>query len=104
LIHGPPKIVLLAVDLDEDFIDVEGVAVSTMLSFQAACINGSEFVAPEPDRFAADIDASFSEKIFNVSVAETESIVEPDCVGDDVRRKSVAFISIHEPILAISAL
>ena len=27
---------------------------------------------------------------------------EPDGVGDDVRRESVTFVSIHQPILAIS--
>jgi hypothetical protein len=47
LIHSTSKVVLLAVDLDEDFIDLEGVAIVTMLSFQAAGINGSKFDTPE---------------------------------------------------------
>ena len=32
----------------------------------------------------ADGDASFSQKIFDISVAEIEAIVEPDSVGDDI--------------------
>jgi hypothetical protein len=36
-------------------------------------------------------------------MTEIEPMVEPDGVGDDVRQKSVSFIGIHEPILAISA-
>ena len=35
LIDCPPKIILLALDLYEDFIDVEGVAITTMPSLQA---------------------------------------------------------------------
>ena len=33
---------LLAVDFDKDFIDVERVAVATVLSLQAAAINGAK--------------------------------------------------------------
>ena len=91
---------LLAVDLDEDFIDVESVAVASVLSFQSACINGSEFDAPEADRFSADSDAAFSQKIFDISVAQIESIVEPDCVTDDIGRESMALICAHGLILA----
>ena len=43
---------LLAIDPDEDFINVEGVAVSSMLPLQSAGINGSEFYTPEADRFS----------------------------------------------------
>ncbi len=34
---------LLAIDLDEDFIDVEGISVASVLPFQPSGINGSEF-------------------------------------------------------------
>jgi len=33
-------------------------------------------------------------------MAEVESIVEPDSVGNDVWWKSVSLVSIHAPILA----
>ena len=69
---------LLAVDLDEDFIDVERVSVTTVLSLQSAGINGTEFYAPETDRFSADGYASLSQQTFNISVAEIESKIEPD--------------------------
>ena len=83
------------------FIDVEGVAATSMLALQSACINGAKLDAPEPDGFSADGDASFSEKIFYIAMAEVESVVEPDGVGNDIWRESVAFVSIHPPILAI---
>ncbi len=36
-------------------------------------------------------------------MAEIEAIIEPDCVTNNVRRESVAFVGIHSPILPISA-
>ena len=49
---------LLAIDLHEDFIDIEGVTKATMLSLQSAGINGSEFDTPEADSFSGYDDAS----------------------------------------------
>ena len=87
----------------EDFIDVERVAVSSVFSFQAPSVDSSEFDTPEADRFAANGDATFGEQIFNIPMTEIEAIVEPNCVADNFRRESVAFVSIHLPILSISA-
>jgi hypothetical protein len=70
---------LLAVDFDEDLVDVEGITVSR------------------------DSDTPFGKQIFNVPMTEIEPIVEPDGVGDDIWGESVACICIHPPILAISA-
>jgi hypothetical protein len=56
---------------------------------------------PTANRFAADSDASLGEQVFDISVAEIESIVEPDSVADDVRRESVAFVCIHCLIVPI---
>jgi hypothetical protein len=42
-------------------------------------------------------------QVLYISMAEIESVVEPDCVADDVRRKWVALIGIHCPTLSISA-
>jgi hypothetical protein len=46
LIHCTPEIMLLAVYLHEDFIDVECVAIALMLSLQPAGKNGSAFDGP----------------------------------------------------------
>ncbi|MFT4520106.1 MAG: hypothetical protein ACI9JM_002506 [Halioglobus sp.] len=48
-------------DLDEDFIDVASIAKATLLAFQSSSIQSTKLDAPEPDRFSADGDASFSE-------------------------------------------
>jgi len=92
---------LFAVDFDENLIDVEGVAIASVLAFQSACINGTEFDAPETDRLAADGDASFSQEIFDIAMAEIEAMVEPDGIGNDIWREPVALVYIHAPILSI---
>ena len=61
LVHGPPQIVLLAVDLHKNFINVESVSVALVPSFQPSGIFGSELNTPEADGFIADNDASFSQ-------------------------------------------
>ena len=90
---------LFAIDPDKDFINVEGIAEASVLSLQSSGINSSKFDTPETDRFATDGDTSLSEKIFDISMAQVEAIVEPDGVGDDIWRESVALVGIHGPIL-----
>jgi len=36
LIHGSPQVMLFSIDFDEDFIDIESVAIASVLSFQSA--------------------------------------------------------------------
>jgi len=43
------------------------------------------------------------DKIFNIPMAEIESVVEPDNAGNDIWRKPMALVGIHVPILAIWA-
>ena len=50
---------LLTVDFDEDFIDVESVTVSSVFSFQSTSINSAKFDTPKTDCFTADSDSSF---------------------------------------------
>ena len=87
----------------EDFVDVEGIAVASVLSFQSAGIDSSELDTPEADRLPADSDPPLCQYVLDVSVTQIEAVVQPDCVRDDVWRESVAFICIHSPILSISA-
>jgi hypothetical protein len=80
---------LFAVDLHKDFIDVKGVAVTSVLSFQPAGINCPELDAPRSDSFATYSDATFCEEIFNISMAEIEAVVDSYGVTDDIWRESM---------------
>jgi hypothetical protein len=104
LINRSPQIMMLAVDLDKDFINIEGITIASMLPLQSAGINRSEFDTPEPDRLSADSDTSLGEQVFNISVAEIESIVKQDSVGNYIGRKSMAIVCIHALILPKPAL
>ena len=90
-----------AADLHEYFIDVEGIAITLVLALQSAGIKSAELDTPEAYRFSGHSDASLGKKVFNITMAEVKSVVEPDCVGDDVRRESVTFICAHPLILTI---
>ena len=52
---------LLAVYLYEDLVDVEGIAIASVLMFQPASIDCSEFDASKSNCFAPDYDASLRE-------------------------------------------
>jgi hypothetical protein len=71
---------LFAVDLDEDFIDVKGVSVTSMFSLQSPGIQRAELDTPKAGSFSGYGDAPFSKEVFYISVAEIEVIVEPDSV------------------------
>ncbi len=94
---------LLTIDLDEDLINVEGVAVAPVLSLQSSGVQRTEFDAPEANRFAGDSYATLSQQIFDISVAQIEAIVKPDCVTYDIGWESVAFICIHRWIIPFPA-
>jgi hypothetical protein len=47
----------------------------------------------------SNVDAAFGEQILDITIAEVESMVEPNRVADDVGRKSVTLISIHQRII-----
>jgi len=52
------------------------------------------------DGFPAYGDASLGQQILDITMAQIESVVEPDCIADDIWWESVPFVSIHLPIPA----
>ena len=68
----------------EDFVDIEGITVAPMLWFQSSGADGAEFDAPEADRFPGDDDATLSQEVFDVAVAQFESVIGPDSIGNDI--------------------
>ena len=62
---------LLTIDFDEDFIDVEGVAIALVPTLQSSSVQRTKFDAPEADRFSGHSDTAFSQEIFDDPVAVT---------------------------------
>ena len=50
---------LLAIDLYENLVDENGIAIAKVFSFQGAGINRTEFDTPESNCFAGDRYATF---------------------------------------------
>jgi hypothetical protein len=90
---------LLAVDPDQDSIDVARIAIATALSLRSSDIARAELDAPQSVGFAADRNTMLGENIINIAMAAIEAIVEPDCVRNDVWWKAMAFVCFHRPIL-----
>lgn len=67
---------LLAVDLYEDFVDVERIAVSLVVSLHSACVHKTEFYAPQADRFTADDDPACGQQIVDIAMAEVKAVVK----------------------------
>ena len=66
----------------------------------------NELLTPQPNGFIGYEDAAFRQKILDVSEAETETMVGPDRVTDDLGRKPIAGvarrpIALHGPSLSI---
>ncbi len=74
------------------------------ISLQAPRINSAELDAPEPNRFTADNDATFCQQVFEITVTPIESVVQPEGMADNVRRKLMALVYSHPPILAVKAV
>ena len=69
LIHSTPQILLLAIDLHDDLIDVERIAVTTVLLFESTSVSSARLDTPESDGCVADTNASFGEQLFEITKA-----------------------------------
>jgi hypothetical protein len=97
LIHGTPEILLLAVDSNEDFVQVPNIAKATLTPLQFSGIVRTELPTPDSNRFIRDDDSPFHEKILDISEAQAETMVNPDGIADDFWRKTMTVIA--RPVL-----
>lgn len=93
LIHGTPKILLLAVDSDEEFIQIPSITEAALFLLKTSGIVGSEFPAPLADGFVRNNYSAFGQKIFNITEARTEAMIDPYGVADDFRRETVSVVT-----------
>ena len=56
-------------------------------------IVGTTLPTPLTNRFVGDGDASFGEEFFDFTEAQTETMIEPDGVTDNFRRKTMALVA-----------
>ena len=105
LIHGTPKILLLAVDSDEEFVQIPGITEASLFLLKTSGIVGSEFPAPLADGLVRNNYPAFGQKIFNITEAQTEAMIDPYGVADDFRRETVSVVTgsgaLHEMSLSV---
>ena len=106
LIDGPPQILLLAIDSNEDFVQVPGFSQLTLAPLQFPNIVGTEFLTPQPNRLIRDDDSPLGEQILHISEAQAEAMVGPNRVTDDFGRETIARVprstALHHPSLSAS--
>jgi len=93
LIDGTPKILLLAVDSDEEFVQIPSITEAFLLLFKTSGIVRSEFPAPLADGFIRNNDSVFGRKIFNITEAQTKAMIDPYGVADDFRPETVSVVT-----------
>jgi hypothetical protein len=93
LVDSSPQILPLTLDSHEQFVQVPRVAQASLPSPERPGVFDTKFPTPLSDGFVADGDASLCQKIFHISEAQAESVVEPNSMADNNRWKSVAAIT-----------
>jgi hypothetical protein len=89
VIHGPPKVVRLAVNLHENFVQVPlPVRIRPQLLHPLPPDFGSKHraksVPPKPNRLMADVDAAFVQKILHISKRKRKTNVHHNSQADDL--------------------
>ena len=96
-----PELCNNAVNRHEHLVEEPRISESTLSSPQVLGIVEPELRTPSANRFVGHGDFSFGEYILYVSEADTESVVEPDCVADDFAWLTVPAIAgsrgVHAP-------
>jgi hypothetical protein len=102
LIDGSPKIVLHALDSDENFIHVPLVPWPWSAASQAVGETRAEFLAPASHRLVGNNDAALSQYQLNISQAEAKHVVQPNRVADNLGGEPMAEVGVGGRLHAAS--
>ena len=93
LINSVPEILSLTLDRDQELIQVPGVAQATFSPLELSSVLSTKLPRPLSDGLVGHDDAALSQEIFDISEAQTESVVEPNSVADDLGREPVSAVA-----------
>jgi hypothetical protein len=95
LIDSTPKIMLDALDLQEDLIEVPlRPQLSLVSAAKFLCVIRAELIAPLPDRFVGQLNTAPRHHLLDVSVTHREPEVEPDHLADDIAGKAMTTVEV----------
>ena len=96
----------LPIDLEKDFIELPCVAGARPASAELGGILLAELPTPLPHGLVGHHHAACSQQLFEVTKAEVEAEVQPNCVDDDFLREAKALVEhrhggvVHNPSIA----
>ena len=93
LIDGTPKVLLLAVDSHEEFVQIPAIAQLPSPLLQTFCIVGAELPTPMSNGFVGDGNAALRQEILYIAEAHAETMVDPDGVTNDLRWETMSAIT-----------
>jgi hypothetical protein len=95
LVDSPPEIVPLALDVHEELVQVPHVSLTSLSTPKVPSVIESELLTPLPNGLVGDDDSAFCHEVLDVSEAQTESMIQPDGVTDDLRWESVSVVAVR---------
>ena len=98
LVDRTPEIVPPTTYVHEELVEVPRIAQTTSSTPQLPSVVRTEFPTPLPNRLVGDNDPALGRKIFDITEAQAEPMIEPDGVADDLRRKSMSMVAL--PVVA----
>ena len=89
LIYRTPKPEFLSRTFHDDLVQIPNIAGAGLPSSQIAGDLGPEFGGPAADRLIGNVDTTLKKHFLNFTQAQIESQIQPNCMGNDLRRKTV---------------
>jgi hypothetical protein len=90
LSHRAPQMMPLAVDGENHLVEMPFAAWTGTAAPELIGIPLPKFATPLPDGLVGHDDAANEQEFLRITIAQVESVVKPDAVTDDLRRKVVA--------------
>ena len=81
--------IAVAVDSNEDFVQILGVAASALSPLQFSNVVGAELLTPPSNGFIGNIDSAFGEKVFHIPEAHAEATIDTDGIANDFGREAM---------------
>jgi hypothetical protein len=108
LVHSPPEIVPLTLHVHEELVQVPDVSLMSSPTPEVPRVVESELPTPLTYGFVRDDDSPLCQEVLNITETQTESVIQPNRVTDDLGRKPVSAVTtlfaVHHQSLAGSSL
>ena len=93
LIDGAPQIAPLTGNRNDDFIEMPDIVATGLLPFQASCVVLAEFHRPATNGLVGYDNPALDQHFLDQAQAEGKPEIEPDRMGDDLRRETMALVA-----------